>query len=195
MQPVREDEILDLTAYEKERAERRTRVIQLRHRRRIELGDHLSLVFENRETVLYQIQEMVRAERMVDALAIAHEVETYNELLPKPGELSATLFIEVSDVDHIRADLESFIGLDAGPHLWIEFGEAGRAMARFEAGHSEEGRIAAVHYVRFTLTGEQRTRFCDPGCGVEFVLDHPNHKARVLPTEVTRNELIQDLHD
>ncbi|MCC7140523.1 MAG: DUF3501 family protein, partial [Candidatus Eisenbacteria bacterium] len=93
MKLIERSEIQDLTAYEKVRSETRLAVIKLRSLRRIQAGEQLSLVFENRETLLYQIHEMVRAERMVEDAAIQHEVDTYNVLIPGERQLSATLFL------------------------------------------------------------------------------------------------------
>ena len=90
MERIRADDVLDLVAYEKARDTMLARIIQLKTRRRISLGDNLTLLFENRDTVLFQIQEMVRTERIVKEEAVAQEVETYNALIPDPGELSAT---------------------------------------------------------------------------------------------------------
>ncbi len=193
MKPITRDEVQDLTTYEKTRSEARLEVIRLRQLRRIQAGDKLSLVFENHATLLYQIHEMVRAERMVDEAAIAHEIETYNVLIPQAGELSATLFIEVSDPAKIRADLEAFLGLDHGEQIWFELEGAGRVPARFEEGHSEPGRIAAVHYVRFHFTSEQTKRFLDANAPVEFVVGHPNYQWRAPVVGPTRASLSEDL--
>jgi hypothetical protein len=81
------------------REDRRRRVIALKERRRVEVGPYLSFVFENRETLLFQIQEMCRAERIIDDARIQEEIDVYSALLPGPGELSATLFIEIADKD------------------------------------------------------------------------------------------------
>lgn len=192
MKPITRDEVQDLTTYEKGRNDARLDVIRLRQLRRIQAGEKLSLVFENHATVLYQIHEMVRAERMVEDAAIEHEIETYNALIPKPGELSATLFIEVSDPARIRADLETFLGLDQGEQIWFELEGVGRALARFEEGHSEPGRIAAVHYVRFHFTPEQVARFLDPEAKAELVVAHPNYQWRTLVNGPARASLIED---
>ncbi len=94
MRPVTVAEIKNLAAYELEREHWRPWVMALKEKRRVRVGDHLTFLFENHETVRYQIQEMIRIERIVKPAEIAHEVETYNELIPGAGELSATLLIE-----------------------------------------------------------------------------------------------------
>src|SRR6187402_344807 len=97
MNPVDRSELLGLAAYEQIRERFRQRVIGLKKRRRIEVGRHMSLVFENHDTVLLQVQEMLRTERISDERAIEHELSTYNELIPAPGGVSCTLFIEYDD--------------------------------------------------------------------------------------------------
>lgn len=196
MHPIRIEEVQDLTSYEKARTEVRTRAIRLRSERRVQAGPNLSLVFENRTTVLYQIQEMVRAERLVEPTAITHELETYNAILPGRNELAATLFIEVADPTQVRADLERFLGLDRGEHLWFELGtltNAVRVVAEFEQGHSEATRIAAVHYVRFRFGESAVAHFRDLTQPLVVVAEHPNYSYRGDVALLTRRSLIEDL--
>src|ERR1700675_1281241 len=102
----------------------RRRVTALKRDRRVAVGPYLSFVFENRDTLLFQIQEMCRVERITDDARVQDEIDVYNALLPGLGELSATLFIEITDKDQIQAVLDRFIGIDAGgidvgPTVWI----------------------------------------------------------------------------
>jgi Protein of unknown function (DUF3501) len=193
MEPIRREEIEDLTAYERMRPEFRKKIIALRRDRRITAGDRLSIMFENRETVLYQIQEMLRAERIVDESAIRHELDTYNEILPKPQSLAGTLFIELTESDRIREELEEFLGLDRGEHVWFDLGPAGRAVARFSEGQSEDGRISSVQYVQFPFTPEGAAFFRDPSQPADLVVEHPNYRVRVAVEGVTRRSLAADL--
>ncbi|MFN8549484.1 MAG: DUF3501 family protein [Candidatus Eisenbacteria bacterium] len=195
MRGISREEVQDLTSYEKGRAAARIAVIRLRELRRIQAGEKLSLVFENRQTVLYHIHEMVRAERMIEEAAIAHEIETYNALIPGPGELSATLFIELSEPGRIRDDLESFLGLDRGPHVSFDLGQEGRVFARFEEGHSEETRISAVHYVRFAFTPEQVRHFASAEGSIDFVVEHPNYQWRGALSPQARASLASDFEE
>src|SRR5215470_3580811 len=146
MKKVALDDILGFNAYEKVRPEHRQRIIELKKNRRVSIGDKISLLFENRDTVIFQIQEMLRAERISDLDKIRDEITVYNELVPEHSELSATLFIEIEDQTHLRDDLLKFLGIDetvflqVGPH---------RIRATFEEGRSKEDKISAVQYVRF----------------------------------------------
>ena len=102
MRKLTVDDIVDMRAYERERDDFRRRIIELKRTRRIALGPILTIVFENTETMRWQVQEMARAERMLRDEQIAHEVETYNELIPDAGELSGTLFLELTSDDALR---------------------------------------------------------------------------------------------
>jgi len=185
-------EILDLVEYEKVREARRREVIELKRPRRVRVGRHLTFVFENRETMWFQIQEMVRAERLVDQAKIAEEVEVYNGLLPRAGELSATMLIEIDDASQIKPVLDRLLGIDTrdyvrmtvGPHVIV---------GAFEAGHSDEerGKLSAVHFVRFALPPEARRSFAT--AEVALVVEHPNERARSVLSDETRRSLLADL--
>ena len=108
MRKVAIDDIVGLAGYEKIRQDFRRRIIELKQKRRVSLGDKLSLVFENRDTVIFQIQEMLRVENISDLDKIRQEIATYNQLIPDSGELSATLFLEVEDQTHLREELLKF---------------------------------------------------------------------------------------
>jgi hypothetical protein len=168
----------------------RRRIIEEKKHRRVTVGDRVTLVFENRHTMMFQVEEMLRAEQISDRAGIQRELDVYNELIPGPGELSATLLIEVTDQAQIRPVLDGLIGLDEHTALELD-GE--RVPARFEAGHSEEDRIAAVQYVRFQLTPAQAQKLGPGGPPASLLVDHPNYRHRTpLPDDV-RAELARDL--
>src|SRR6266536_5656655 len=119
------EDVVNFFEYEKVREEVRAGVIALKRVRRVPVGRHLSFVFENRDTVLFQIQEMCRAERITEDAEIRAELDVYNALLPNPRELSATLFIEITDKDQNQAVLDRFLGIDTGgidggSTVWIQ---------------------------------------------------------------------------
>jgi hypothetical protein len=191
VEKIRFDEVRNLYEYEQAREALRRDVIALKRRRRVAVGDRLSVLFENRRTVLFQIQEMIRAERIVESGRVQDEVDVYNDLIPGPGELSATLMIEIEDRTRIKAELDRFLGIDEGERVWLRIGDGWAVPARFEAGHSKEDKISAVHFVRFTVP---RAAWEALGRGpAVLVVDHPGYQARaVLPAE-TRTELLEDL--
>jgi hypothetical protein len=188
------DEILNLHEYEKVREQRRRRIIALKTVRRVSVGRYLSFVFENRETVWFQIQEMCRTERIVDEAKILEEVEVYNALLPGPGELSATMMIEITEAVQIQPVLDRLRGIDTGPHVQLEVGPH-RVPGIFEAGHSDEesGKISAVHFVRFSLPPAARGVF--PQAEVALVVQHPNERGRTVLPPATRASLATDLEE
>ena len=187
---VGRSEILELNAYDKARDATIDRIIALKKLRRVQLGDRVSLAFECRETVLFQVQEMLRVERIYEEQKIQDELDVYNEIMPGNGELSATLFIEITSQDKVETDLNALMGIEEC--LWIEVGDRYRQQAWFEPGHSKEDKISAVHYVRFKLPPEMRAAF-GKGAPVVITLDHPQYHARTeLPREHVA-ELAKDL--
>ena len=190
---IERKDVLNFFEYEKVRADMRERVIELKRARRVPVGRYLSFVFENRDTVLFQIQEMCRVERITDDARIQDEIDVYNALLPRPRELSATLFIEITDKDQIQPVLDRFMGIDVGPTVWIQVGKEFAIPGEFEAGHSDEekGKLAAVHFVRFAFPPEAVRAFA--GSPVFLVVDHPTERARVALSEETRAQLSLDL--
>jgi Protein of unknown function (DUF3501) len=185
-------DILNLHEYEKVRSVRRAEVIALKARRRVQVGRYLSFVFENRETVWFQIQEMVRAERIVDDTRIADEVDVYNDLLPAPGELAATMMIEIAESSEIKPVLDRLLGIDTRDYVRLEVGPH-VSVGRFETGRSDEelGKISAVHFVRFPLSEDARRVFATSE--VALVVDHPNEHARTVLSPDTRRSLAEDL--
>jgi hypothetical protein len=192
MRPVGPDEILNLVEYEKVREARRRTIIALKRERRVSVGRYLSFVFENHATVWFQIQEMVRAERIVDEARIAEEVEVYNTLLPRPGDLAATMFIEIGDAAQIKPVLDSLLGIDVGGHVRLEVG-AHVIPGVFEAGHSDEelGKLSAVHFVRFALPPLARRDFAE--AAVALAVDHPGDRGRTVLSPAVRRQLAEDL--
>lgn len=171
------DEIRDIAAYEKTRPEFRTRIVAIKARRRMAVGDRMTLLFENRDTVLFQIQEMMRVERIVHDEAIRHEVDVYNQLVPGRNELSATMFIDVSDAARIREVLDSFVGLPQGC-VWMDVGGR-RVDAIFDLDQSTETRVSAVQYVLFRFSDEEAALFVDAAVPASLRVEHPNYRQHI----------------
>ena len=171
----------------------RRRVIAMKRQRRVPVGSHLSFVFESRDTVLFQIQEMCRVERITDDARIQDEIDVYNAMLPGPGELSATLMIEIEDKEQIQPVLDRFMGIDTGQRVWLQIGKEFAVSGDFEAGRSDEekGKLSAVHFVRFAFPPEAVRAFKD--AEVFLVVDHPGERARTRLSEATRAALLEDL--
>ncbi|MEI9814988.1 MAG: DUF3501 family protein [Acidobacteriota bacterium] len=185
MKLVELSEIKSIPDYEAEREALRPKMIEVKNRRRIRVGDHLTFLFENRDTVRYQVQEMIRIERITGATEIGHELETYNELIPAQGELSASLLIEYETPAERDVHLKQLLGLDK--HIWIEAGGE-RSGAIFDGRQIGETRLSSVQYVKFKLTEKQMAAWET----AKIVVDHSYYSfARELTTE-ERNELAAD---
>ncbi len=186
------DDLMDNKTYEQKRGEFRSRIIALKKHRGINLGPILRLVFENRETVLFQIQEMLFVEHTVDPAKRAEEIEIYRTMLPTRTTLKATLMIEITDEGQIRETLDSLQGLDRGPFIHIAFaGE--KVTADFEPDRSTEEKLSSVHYVTFRFSEKQRAVFMDLPAGgrVMLVSEHPRYSAMAM----VPSEMVQQLKD
>ena len=181
---------LDLAAYAARRAEARAAAIALKKQRRISLGDVVTLVFENFETLRHQVQEMVFVEQTTDLAKIGEEFDVYNPLMPTPNELSATLFLELPDMATLKAELPRLAGIEHTFSLDIG-GSVAKAVG--EEGRSRDDYTATVHYLRFPLTDAQRDAFRDPSVPVEIAVDHPNYSESAPIPEAMRLSLLADL--
>jgi len=191
MKKILLDDILGFSAYEKVRQEFRQEIIEKKKSRRVAVGDEVSFVFENRDTVIFQIQEMLRAERITDLDKIREEIAVYNELIPNPGELSATMFLEIEDQTHLRDELLKFLGIDEAVFLKVG-GHSVRG--QFEEGRSKEDKISAVQYVRFPFTAEAKKNFI-AGVRAELAIDHANYRTSTVLSAVQQKSLAADLVD
>lgn len=186
-------DILELDRYEVVRGEYRARVLEHKLDRRVAVGDKVTMLFEDRETVRYQIQEMARVERIRDPEKIQREIDAYGDLIPAPGELSATLFIEISELTQVKPELDRLVGIDECVFIAIGEGdEEDLARGRFDERQLEEDRISAVHYVRFPLTASQRGRFATAE-RLRVRIDHANYRAEAEIGPAARASLLRDL--
>lgn len=190
MKKVTLDDVIGLSAYEKMREGFRRQIIELKKKRRISVGDKVSLLFENRDTVLFQIHEMLWAERITDLDRIREEIEVYDSLIPRDGELRATLFLEIEGQHRLREELLKFLGIDEA--VFLKIGD--RAIhARFEEGRSKEDKISAVQYVTFPFSEGEIRAFAEGNEEAVLVIDHPNYRARATIEGEARKSLAEDL--
>jgi Protein of unknown function (DUF3501) len=185
--PVQRPEILGLAAYEERRPLIQKRVLFEKARRRVHLGGCLTFLFENAETVRYQVQELLRIEKREDEGSVLHELGTYNELLGGPGELGCTLLIEIDDPRERELKLSAWLKLPE--HLYVRCSDGSRIRARFDARQVGERRVSAVHYLKFPVGSALPVALgCDlPGFGPD---------GRGLEVELSadqRNALQEDL--
>lgn len=187
------DDISDLRAYEREREEFRNAVIEKRRLRRVSLGTLMSLSFENRDTMRYQIQEMIRVEKTMTDEGVLEELNAYNPMIPEPGQLCATLFVELTSEEQVREWLPKLAGLERSISLKLADGSrvAGRIDDQHAAGLTREDVTAAVHYLTFDLTPAQVAEFEAGDVVVECAL--PTYLEAAALTSDTKSELLRDL--
>jgi hypothetical protein len=187
MQPLSPKDLWPLPVYEGVRDQFRKEVIAAKQDRRVQVGPHMTFVFENRTTVKFQVQEILRIERISDPAQVAEEVEGFNSMLPGAGELSATLMIELTGPDpEVKAQLARLYGLR--DHVWLEVAGA-RIPGELEPNREEPGRVSSVQYVRFKVPdGQGLLR------GPAFlVIDHQAYDHRAALSDGARRSLAQDL--
>lgn len=189
VRPITRRDIKGPALYGPIRDDYRRRVIELKRPRRILVGDRVSLVFENRHTLTLQIEEMCRTEGLTRDDQIEAEIAVYNELMPTPTSLSATLFIELPPDEDPYIALGKLVGLDE--HVVLHVGEHA-IRAAFEPGRSTADKISAVQYTRYPLTDAARAALLAPGTPLAVEIDHPNYRHRVACTEATRASLAGD---
>jgi len=195
MRKLTVDDIIDMRAYERERDELRRVIIDLKRVRRVALGPIMTMVFENTVTMRWQVQEMARAERMMRDEQIAHEVETYNNLIPDTNELSATLMIELTSEPALKEWLPRLVGIHQ--HIAIALPDGTRVFGTV----SEEDELrltrdditAAVHFLKFRFTDGEVEQFARGP--VDIVVDHPEYEQDVVMSPELHAELLADLRD
>jgi len=194
MKALTPSDIIPPADYERQREGFRARIIALKQRRRVSVGPLITLVFENRETLLFQIQEMVRVEQIFDPAKVQEELDVYNALLPATGELSATLLIEITDEARMKEWLDAFMGLDHGQKVAITVGGE-RSYAAFEGGHSHETKISAVHFVRFPVPPAMKVLLADLRVPVTLSVYHGRYQADTPVPGSIREEWLRDLEE
>jgi hypothetical protein len=176
--------------YAEVRDDVRRRVIELKKRRRVSVGPQVSLVFENRETMASQVEEMCRAEQLGEPGQIQAELDVYNQVLPDDGQLAATLFVEMASEAAMVRTLERLVGLQE--HVWMVIG-GHRIKAAFDPDQFRADKLAAVQYLKFPLGPEEQAALRAPGTAVAVAIDHPAYRHEAHLDEAGRAELATDL--
>ncbi len=188
-------DIMDHREYERIREVRQKEVFEIKRRRRIALGTMITVMFENRQTMQAQIQEMLRVEKVLTDEGVLEELKAYNPLIPERGQLSATLFIELTTDAQVREWLPKLVGIEGSIAIKLSNGDVVKAIV--EEGHAEqltrENVTAAVHYIRFEFSPEQIDEFAKGEVQVISVLS--NYIESTELAQYTVSELLIDLRD
>ena len=189
MKPITRDELLDLGGYEKIREAFLRSVLERKKARYVKLGEHMTALFENRDTVLLQIQEMLRTERITQEAAIAHELDTYNELVPRERELSLTLFVEYQEREERERMLTALAGLE--DRFQLRVGDAVIPVIPDSRG-TDPTRTMAVHYLKFPMTEAAFAAFRGGAVPVALEVEHAAYTARAELPPATLKSLRDD---
>jgi hypothetical protein len=175
---IRRESLLSLEAYAKQRSQFRAKVMEHKRRRTVRLGGNLTLQFEDELTVRYQVQEMLRIERIFEEQGIQHELDAYNPLVPDGGNWKATMMIEYPEPDERRRMLAALKGIER--RVWVRVGdlEPVYAIADEDLERENEEKTSSVHFLRFELDTAVRERVRD-GVPVRVGVDHPQYRAAV----------------
>lgn len=192
MKKLERTDLYSLERYSEVRADFRAKVLAHKAARRVALSPHLTLYFEDRLTVQYQVQEMLRIERIFEPAGIDDELAAYNPLIPDGANWKATLMIEYPDVDERRRELARLIGVE--DRVWVRVDGCGPAYAIADEDLERDNgeKTSSVHFLRFELTPEMRDTF-RRGASLSVGCDHPNAKVEVRVAEGTRTALLADL--
>lgn len=191
MKKIELKDIIPYNDYLKVRKEFQQKIIKLKKNRRVQVGDNITFVFENRETVLYQIQEMIRLEKMTDEKLIQQEIDVFNKLIPDENELCATILIEIFERQFIKPILNSLVGIQDNK-IFLKFADESITPIFIDE-NLPDGRISAVLYARFKFNSNQVEKFLNPKNLVTIEINHPNYKAETIIPENVRLSLMEDL--
>ena len=187
---IRVEDIKLPAEYDDTRDEMRRAVANIRRYHRIQVGDLLSFTFENRDTVLFQVQELVHTENVTDAEQIKREIESFSRLLPSEDELIATMLIQFRGKEEMDSNMGKIAGIQES--VCIVMGRR-RVRATVEPGPVRENRASQVYYLRFRFPPVELDTFLDPERDAYLVIDHPNYYASAKIDGETRASLVKDL--
>ena len=189
---IERDSLLSLEAYAKQRGQFRAQVMEHKKRRTVHVGAHVTLQFEDELLIRYQIQEMLRIERIFEEDGIQGELEAYNPLVPDGGNWKATMFIEYPDVEERKRMLARLKGIEARTWVQAEGGERVYAIADEDLERENEEKTAAVHFVRFEVSPAMKEAL-RRGARLSIGVDHPEYRAAVDASAEQRASLLEDL--
>ena len=184
--------LMTLEAYARARPQFRAKVMAHKKNRRVQLGEDLTLIFEDELTNRYQVQEMLHAERIFEEQGIQEELDAYNPLVPDGRNLKATMMIEYPDPDERGKRLADLIGIEDKVWLQVAGHERVRAIADEDLDRENDEKTSAVHFLRFELD-EAMAQALKKGAGLTIGVDHPRYSATLEAPPAVRDSLVKDL--
>lgn len=172
MRKIKLSDIIDIAEYERRRNDYRSKIMIEKDKRRIHVGPKITYLFETFDTMVYQVQEMMRAERIVAEEAIMEEINTYNELVPNANQLSASMFIEISDVEGRKDFLTKIVTLPDHTYLLVN---DEKIMAEFDPRQGSDDKLSSVQYIKFSLSEMQAEQFNKSDSRIVFGFDHDEY--------------------
>ena len=193
MQKLTREDLYSLEQYSERRDDFRTEVLRHKRNRRIELGTNAALIFEDHLTMQYQVQEMLRIEKIFAAAGINEELEAYNPLIPDGSNWKATFMIEFPDEDERREMLKQLVGIEDCVYMQVGDLERSTAIADEDMDRADELKTSAVHFLRFELS-DQQVAALKGGAPLAAGIDHPSYQTEISPVaENARESLLADL--
>jgi hypothetical protein len=191
MGKITRDNLLPPESYIQQRPQLREAVVAHKKRRSLHLGDHLTVLFEDEQTIRYQIQEMLRIERITQPAAIEEEIAAYAPLVPEGDNWKATLLIEYADINERRAALVRLRGIEHCLWVTVEGYNRVYAVADEDLDRTNDQKTSAVHFLRYPL-GEARVAALRKGASVSFGCDHPDYPVNIVAPQSLREALCED---
>ena len=192
MNPLSREDLYSLEQYAEQRADFRARVLEHKKHRRVDIGPNLSLYFEDRLTIQYQVQEMLRIERIFEAAGIQDELDAYNPLIPDGNNLKCTAMLEFGDVEERRRRLGQLVGIENMIWLQVEGFDRVYAIANEDLDRSTDEKTSAVHFMRFELTSEMIAGL-RAGEALRFGVEHDLYRHEITVNDPARQSLLKDL--
>ena len=184
--------LYSLEEYSNIRPEFRAKVMEHKKHRRVAIGEHAALYFEDAMTMQYQVQEMLRIERIFEADGIQEELDVYNPLIPDGSNWKATFMMEYTDVEERKAALAKLIGVEV--LLWVQVAGCAKVhpIANEDLERATEDKTSSVHFVRFELSPEM-VAAAKQGAAISAGIDHPDYQAQTVVSDEVRRSLVDDL--
>lgn len=192
MRGIRRESLLTLEAYARERTDLRAQVIEHKKHRTMQFGDSVTLIFEDELTIRYQIQEMLRVERIFEEQGIQDELETYNPLVPDGRNFKATMMLEYADPEERQRWLAKLIGIEDKVWIQVRGFERVGAIADEDLVRENEQKTSSVHFLRFELT-DAMAQALKSGVGLSVGIDHPQYRTILDVPAAVRDALVKDL--